>query len=159
MQLYLFRHGIAYERHEWSGNDASRPLTPEGEERTAEIVRRLQKDDKLKVQEIWSSPYVRAFQTADIAGRVLKLEVKVVEALKSGTDLDTLVAAFGNKPLPARLMLVGHEPDLGCMIGELIGCPAGDYALKKAGIALLDGEFKRNGMKLNWKLDPKDILP
>jgi phosphohistidine phosphatase len=159
MQLYILRHGIAYEREDWSGTDFDRPLTEEGKKRTAEVIKALKDDDKLDVDEIWSSPLVRALQTAEITGKVLKRPVTEVDALASGTHLDHLLQNFkGRQPLPERLMLVGHEPDCGVIIGELIGDSKGDYALKKAGIAELSGRFEKGGMKLKRILTPKDIL-
>ncbi len=159
MHLYLLRHGIAFERSEWNGPDATRPLTGEGEERTGAVLKELKQQNKLQVEAIWSSPLVRALQTAHIAGKALNLPVKVVDELTSGTSLAHVQARFGKtERLPERLMIVGHEPDLGFMIGELTGDPAGDYALKKAGIALLDGVVKPGGMKLVWKFTPKDVL-
>ncbi|MCY3023821.1 MAG: phosphohistidine phosphatase SixA [Planctomycetota bacterium] len=159
MQLYLLRHGIACEAAEWHGDDASRPLTDEGRERTKEVVEALRKQGKLRVSGIWSSPLTRALETAKIAGEVLDAPVKVVEALACGATVEGLQAVLRRtRPLPERLMLVGHEPDCGEMIGELIGDQAGDYALKKAGIAALKGSFKAGGMVLKWKLAPKDVL-
>ena len=158
MYLYILRHGIAVDSSEWSG-DELRPLTPEGKTRTEQIIKELKAKDKLKVTAIWSSPFIRAMQTAQIAGEVLGLPVKTVPEMSCGTTLQLLQDAFKPlKRLPERLMLVGHEPDCGLIIGALIGDQNGDYALKKAGIALLKGDFQSGGMKLVWKLDPKDIL-
>jgi phosphohistidine phosphatase SixA len=78
--------------------------------------------------------------------------------LVSGTNLRRILKDFKTREVPENLMLVGHEPDCGMIIGELIGDPAGDYALKRAGIALLEGKLKLGGMKLEWKLQPKDVL-
>lgn len=159
MQLYILRHGIAYERDEWNGNDDSRPLTEEGKKRTRDVIKALHKDDKLDVEAIWSSPLVRAVQTAEIAGKVLGLDVVTVEELSSGTTLHRLLSAFKKRnPLPEKLMLVGHEPDCGEIIGGLVGDDHGMYALKKAGIAKLQGEFAAAGMKLKWLLAPADVL-
>ncbi|MFO7629070.1 MAG: hypothetical protein R6W06_06045, partial [Prochlorococcaceae cyanobacterium] len=36
-----------------------------------------------------------------------------------------------------RLLLVGHEPDLGLLAARLIGAPAGSIALRKAGVVVL----------------------
>jgi phosphohistidine phosphatase len=157
MRLYILRHGIAYEREEWAGPDDSRPLTEDGTERAKDVAKALKK--KLKVDAIWSSPLVRCLQTAHITGEVLGLPVKVVDELSSGTTLSRLEAKFKKlEPLPENLMLVGHEPDCGSIIAGLIGDPSGDYALKKNGIALMEGNFKAGGMKLSWKLTPKEIL-
>jgi phosphohistidine phosphatase len=159
MHLYILRHGIAYERHEWSGTDFNRPLNEEGKKRTAEVIETLRDGEKLDVEAIWSSPMIRALETAKIAGTALKRPVTVVDSLESGTHLERLLTDFKHRqPLPERLMLVGHEPDCGAIIGDLIGDPTGDYSLKKAGIASLSGEFEKGGMKLKWNLAPKDIL-
>lgn len=159
MQLYILRHGIAQEPYDWNGPDTTRPLTPDGIIRTKKVLETLHKEEKLKVDAIWASPLVRAQQTAAIAAEELKLKVKTVDALACGASLSSLREAFKTEePLPERLMLVGHEPDCGILIGALSGDPNGDYALKKAGIALLKGEFAPGKMTLKWKLTPADVL-
>lgn len=159
MVLYVLRHGIAYEPFEWNGPDSTRPLTSDGIKRTKKVLETLHKEEKLKTDVIWASPLVRAQQTAEIAAEVLKLKVVTVPALACGASLKSLQAAFkAFEPLPERVMTVGHEPDCGLLIGDLIGDPNGDYALKKAGIALLKGEFASGKMTLKWKLTPADVL-
>jgi phosphohistidine phosphatase len=159
MQLFVVRHGIAYEREEWNGSDFDRPLTDEGRKKTKAVMKALRKDRKLAVDAIWSSPLARALQTAEIAGKEFGLPVKVVESLACGATLDDVTAAMAElKPVPARLMLVGHEPDGGRLIAALTGDLPGEYALKKAGSAALEGDFKPGGMTLLWKLAPKDLL-
>jgi phosphohistidine phosphatase len=158
MQLYLLRHGIAVDASDWDGTDDFRPLTEEGHERTREVIDGLKRQGKLRVGAIWSSPLTRALQTAQIAADVLDLKVEVNPELASGTNLRRILKDFKTREVPENLMLVGHEPDCGMIIGELIGDPAGDYALKRAGIALLEGKLKLGGMKLEWKLQPKDVL-
>ncbi|HAC64969.1 MAG TPA: phosphohistidine phosphatase SixA, partial [Cyanothece sp. UBA12306] len=41
-QIYLIRHGIAADRSEYT-NDAARPLTDQGREKTAKVAQSLQK--------------------------------------------------------------------------------------------------------------------
>ena len=159
MQLYILRHGIAYQIQDWNGTDSSRPLTDKGWDRTRAVLTALRKKKKLRVDAVWSSPLPRALQTAEIAGGILDAPVVSVDALACGATLGKLQAAFRkHDPLPERLMLVGHEPDCGALIGELVGDPAGDYALKKAGLAALEGDFNPGGMTLAWKVGPKDVL-
>ncbi len=43
MNLYIMRHGIAFDHSEWGGSEFDRPLTTEGMERTAELMAALQK--------------------------------------------------------------------------------------------------------------------
>jgi phosphohistidine phosphatase len=158
MLLYIMRHGIACEHGEWKGSDFDRPLTAEGSERTRKVVNQLKKAGELNVDAVWSSPLTRARQTAEIAGAALRLGVKQVPELESGAQLSNLLLLAKKEPLPQRLLWVGHEPDCGAIVGELIDDPAGDYALKRAGIAKLEGEFKHGGMKLIWIQAPKDVL-
>jgi len=159
MQLYIMRHGVAFERGEWDGDDFSRPLNAEGKSRTKDAIKVLLENEKLRVDAIWTSPLTRAAQTAYIVSLVTDKPVKEVEALACGADLRSLISAFKKLgPLPKRLMLVGHEPDCGTIIGELLDDTKNDHALKKAGIALLDGDFAPGGMKLQWQLSPKDLL-
>jgi len=158
MQLYVFRHGIAYEHSEWAGNDDSRPLTDEGKKRTAQVIKALVKTKKLHVDAIWSSPLVRAQQTAQIAADLLSLPVKIVHELESGTQLSRLEKSFSKLKLPEHLMTVGHEPDCGEIIAGLCGDAYENYSLKKAGMAFLEGNFKAGGMKVIWKISPSDVL-
>lgn len=53
-------------------------------------------------------------------------------------------------------VLVGHEPDLGELIGVLIGAPP--IPLRKAGIAVLEGEPAAGGMTLQLLLTPRAAL-
>lgn len=158
MHLFIMRHGIACDPEEWCGSDADRPLTPEGAERTLAVLKKLKKNDELEVDAIWSSPFVRAKQTADLAGAVLGLEVKTVDPLECGADLATLMRYTKCNPMPERLLTVGHEPDCGELVANLIGDESGDFPFKRAGIARLKGDFKPGGMKLVWHYTPKDVL-
>lgn len=159
MRLYIMRHGIAFARETWQGEEVARPLTPEGQERTQAVLEALRGKKRLKLDAIWTSPLTRALQTAEIAGKVLAAPVSIMGALACGAALLRLQEAFLKKaPLPERLMLVGHEPDCGALIADLVGDPKGNYTLKKAGVAALNGEFQAGGMDLKWKLAPKDLL-
>ena len=158
MNLYMMRHGIAYEASEWRGTEFERPLTEEGKLRTRQIVEKLKERDELQLDEIWSSPLTRARQTAEIAAEVLGMNVKLVEPLQCGADLRALIKYMKSNPPPPRLMTVGHEPDCGMMLGELLGDPDSDLTFKRAGIAHVQGEFAFGKMKLIWKYAPKDVL-
>jgi phosphohistidine phosphatase len=158
MDLYLMRHGIAFDHGEWSGSDFDRPLTERGRERAEKILSKLKKTGELAVDAIWSSPLVRARQTAEIAGDVLGLPVNIVDALECGAALKDIVKYAKSNPPPARLLCVGHEPDCGEIVGELVGDESSDYSFKRAGIARLSGELKAGGMKLRWLYAPKDVL-
>src|SRR5258707_10153879 len=66
MDLYLVRHGIAYEPDpaKWP-DDKDRPLTPEGEKKFRQAARGL-RELVPSVSVVLSSPWARAWRTAEI---------------------------------------------------------------------------------------------
>ncbi|MCW8132794.1 MAG: phosphohistidine phosphatase SixA [Planctomycetota bacterium] len=157
MTLYLMRHGIAYERSDWSGSDDARPLTDEGMIRTRAVAKALKKDKKPPIDAIWSSPLVRARQTAEIVGDVFGAKILEYEALSPGTNVKILTKSFSGKTPPDHVLFVGHEPDFGILLSDLVG-EDDVHPFKKAGVACLKGEFKAGAMKLEWYLAPRDLL-
>ena len=70
MNIFVLRHAIAVEREEWNGDDAERPLTPEGEAQQRQVciaMKRL----ALKFDLVLSSPYERAKRTAEIVAKTI----------------------------------------------------------------------------------------
>jgi phosphohistidine phosphatase len=157
MHLYLMRHGIACKRHEWSGDDDSRPLTEEGIERTRAVAKALHKDGRLDIAEVWTSPLVRACQTAELVAEILKAPLKECAAMAPGASVAGLAKFFAKNRPPERFMLVGHEPDTGALLGELHRSKEA-RSFKKAAVAHISGDFRPGGMQLKWYLTPKDVL-
>jgi phosphohistidine phosphatase len=157
VKLYFLRHGIA-EDHSPTGRDADRRLTDEG-------VREMQAAAAgmaalgLRLDRILSSPKARARHTAEIAAERLGLQ----EALSLETilghgfshfDLATLLA---NEAAGARILLVGHQPDLSTVIGSLIG--GGNVQMKKASLAFLECyRIEPGGAELRWLLHASHLV-
>jgi phosphohistidine phosphatase SixA len=160
MELFLLRHGIPVEPEFWSGGDATRPLTPEGRDQTRAVLEALRAAGHVPNPDIWTSPYVRADETAQLAAAVLATPCRRSLALISGAQLlDSLPKQEGPpSQWPQSLMLVGHQPDLGNLISALTGAPYGRYSLGRAGLARLSGEFKPRGMKLLWLFSAEEAL-
>src|SRR5687767_3201950 len=120
--LYLVRHAIAAERGEDWPDDDKRPLTARGVSRFKEAAAGLSRLD-VAVDEIFTSPLVRAKQTAEIlaAGVDGKPTVKVLEALAPGHVPSTVMAQLAKVAKRRRIALVGHEPDLGELAAHLVG--------------------------------------
>ena len=131
-ELLLFRHGIAEER----GGPTPEPLralTPAGIRRTTAVAERLALLG-IRADQLISSPLVRARQTAEIAVAAgLAGQLEIDGALAPDGDALALVRSSGSE----RLMLVGHEPDLGQLACQVLGAPAGAITLKKAGLAVI----------------------
>ena len=156
MCVYLMRHGAAREPDEWEGSDETRPLTAEGRKRVLETLRALKKKHGLEVSKIWSSPYTRAWQTAEAAKEILHAKLQPCSVLASGAALEEL-AALMKRHRTEPLMLIGHEPALGELLSCLLG-ESGARPFKKAAVVCLKGRFRAGGMKLKWFLSPKDVL-
>jgi phosphohistidine phosphatase len=134
-QLWLLRHGEA-EPHD-ARPDFDRELTDRGrvQSRNAGLALAAL---KVHIHLAFTSPKVRARETAVLACEVLGVESIEHEPLASGFDADealTLLAAAGPDQ---RVLVVGHEPDFSQVVYDLTG---GRIDMKKGGIAAvrLDG--------------------
>lgn len=140
MPLYLFRHGDALPvGKEGIQTDEDRTLTPEGIEVTRTVCQGLV---RLGVggQEIWTSPLVRARQTAEILAQTLRIEkVEVKDSLALPPAKDDLYRGLAALPPDRDLFLVGHQPHLGHLISLLIfGKADGGVVVGKSGVARVD---------------------
>ena len=107
--VMVMRHGKAVPPHA-SANDFERELTNEGR-REVECVARCIERPSI----IYSSPYVRAKQTAEILAKLFGVEVKIQDSLKPDSfDLNALLRIAK----PAAL-LVGHNPAMEKVLSEL----------------------------------------
>jgi phosphohistidine phosphatase len=158
VRLYLLRHGIPVEPERWPGLERMRPLTPEGREETLRVIEAMQFE--LGQPAIWASPFSRTQETAKIASEKLGAPLQTVAGLASGCDLLRTLPALQGDPSrwPERLLLVGHQPDLGVLAGELEGDDLAAYGLGRAGMACLEGEFRFGGMKLEWVRTARELI-
>jgi phosphohistidine phosphatase len=137
MEIYLFRHGIAEEKSA-DLPDENRQLTKEGRQKTEKVAQYLKKLD-FEFDLILTSPLARARQTAEILMQA-ELSQKLEESadLAPDGDISHWVTNWlePKKYAPqTKLLLVGHEPDLGHW-GEILvyGEAKGRLVLKKAGM-------------------------
>ena len=149
MRLYLVRHGIA---EDYAESDFARELTPRGRRRveaSARVMRRL----KLKPARIYSSPRLRARQTAEIIGDALGLPVQLAEQVNFGFDRGDITSLTRDLAVDDEVMFVGHNPDMSLLAHELTGV---DVGMKKGGLARIDllGKRARSG-ELVWLIAPK----
>jgi len=157
MRVIIFRHGPAGERDadQWP-DDALRPLSPRGEERTYAAARglaRIEADLKLIV----TSPLTRAAQTARVLSEIHDAKVETLDALRPMGSYRKAIEYLVSRPSDDTLALVGHEPDLGRLAGMLVfGAPVA-IPLKKAGACAIefDAEPKSGGGRLCWMMPPK----
>ena len=91
----------------------------------------------LAIGAIVSSPYERAYATADIMARHLNMTDKLVsdDRVVPGFDVGRLGDILQDHPDAEALMFVGHEPDFSDVVGRLVG---GRIVMKKGGIAYVE---------------------
>jgi phosphohistidine phosphatase len=156
-ELYLVRHAIAADRGEDWPDDDKRPLTARGVARFKDAVDGLAKMG-VAVDEIFTSPLVRAHQTADLLAEGLpgKPTVKVLDALSPGHAPGSILAQLARTARRRRIALVGHEPGLGELAAHLIGAGRA-LEFKKGGVCRIDVESltSRRAGALNWFVTPK----
>jgi phosphohistidine phosphatase len=156
-ELYLVRHAIAAERGDEWPDDNKRPLTERGIARFREGLAALKTLD-VAIDEIFTSPLVRAKQTADLlaAGVSGKPPVKLLDALAPGHTATQVMTQLARAAKRRRIALVGHEPDLGELAAHLIGAQRA-ILIKKGGICRIDvGSLtSRRAGSLIWFATPK----
>ena len=153
MRIYFFRHALAEDNAGGKLLDSDRQLTSRGVSRTEQAARFL---EALGVRPgvLYTSPLVRARQTADILGRRLRLTVQETPELAPGFNADALERLVHGMGEGDEVMVVGHEPDFSSTIMALTGL--GRVVVKKGGLARVDitaADPLRGS--LVWLLTPK----
>ena len=156
-EVYLVRHAIAAERGDEWKDDGKRPLTERGIQRFREAAAGL-KALEVRIDEIFTSPLVRAKQTADLLAAALqpRPSVKLLSELAPGHSPSVVMAQLAKVAKRRRLALVGHEPDLGELAAHLIGGKR-PVPFRKGGICRLDleGLSSTRAGSLIWFVPPR----
>jgi phosphohistidine phosphatase len=159
IDLFILRHGEAGNRMSVVEEDSERPLTREGRIEMQKIARSL-KAVGLQIDQIYTSPLKRAKETAEITARILKIPtLEEWDELKPDGNKAALYRKLARFEQNSRLILVGHEPYLSSMIGEIIGTTGARLVLKKGGLGKLRlTSFKpKISGELRWLITPKMI--
>ncbi|HEX8121355.1 MAG TPA: histidine phosphatase family protein [Solirubrobacteraceae bacterium] len=148
-QLWFLRHGEA-EPHE-DGPDDDRVLTDRGREQSLAAGSALASLE-ITFQLAFTSPKVRAVETAELACDHLGIEPIVHEPLRQGFDADEALALLHAAGDDRRVLLVGHEPDFSQVVHDLTGAR---IDLKKGGVA---GVRVEGASELIALLRPRELV-
>ena len=131
MKLYFVRHGRAEAA---TTSDFDRALTQRGVGNTQAMARMLTRME-VAPDVIYSSPRLRARQTAEIIGEGLGVEVDIREELDFGFNAQVVEVLLRELPPDADVMFVGHEPTMSSVINALTGARV---KMKKGSFARVD---------------------
>jgi phosphohistidine phosphatase len=160
IDLFILRHGEAGNRMMVVEEDSERPLTPEGRIEMLQIAKSL-KAVGLQSDRIVTSPLRRAQETAAIVAKILKIPIfEEWDELRPDGNKTTLYHKLARLERNSRVMLVGHEPYLSSMIGEIVGATSTRIVLKKGGLGKvrINSFSPRISGELRWLLTPKVIV-
>ena len=149
MNYYFVRHGIAEDLAE---SDFHRQLTEHGRRRvatSAAVMKRL----NIRPARIYSSPRLRARQTAEIIAAELGQPISLADEVNFGFEFADIQALTKDLHTNDEVMFVGHNPDMSELVHKLTGV---NVSMKKGGLARVDAMSKkaRQG-ELVWLIAPK----
>jgi phosphohistidine phosphatase len=161
VELYVLRHAIAVSHGAIQYPNDDRPLTEEGialmKEAARGIARVVDAPDI-----VLTSPMKRAHQTATIAAKAMGCQdrVKTSTKLLPGFKNADLIAELAGIRRKERVMIVGHEPDLGRFASSLLGGTAPFIEFKKGALCRIDLDTlsaEGRAGRLVWHLAPSHL--
>jgi phosphohistidine phosphatase len=148
MRLYFMRHGEASDD---APSDDLRPLTDNGRARLLNAGKVLRKI--LDVDTVYSSPRVRARQTAEIIAEAIGKSVTIRDELNFNFSIEALKILITGYDEDARLLLVGHNPSISEVVQNMTGA---NINLKTGAIACVEVyPVALKGGTLKWLLTPR----
>jgi phosphohistidine phosphatase len=128
-QLWLLRHGEAVP-HESKADD-ERELTARGERQSVAAGMALARLG-IEFTACYTSPLVRAAQTAALACELLNVTPEPRDVVGKGFDADAVRELLAEHGDGARILVVGHNPSFEQVVHDLTG---GCVDFKKGGVA------------------------
>ncbi len=143
MELILWRHAEA----EYGPPDLERALTPKGERQAHKVGQWLARNlpDSCR---ILVSPAKRALQTADAIGR----KYKIVPEIAPDASPQALLLAANWPQRKEPVLLVGHQPTLGLVAGQLLTGLDLAMNVRKAHLWWIMQREKEDGSEIFLKL-------
>jgi phosphohistidine phosphatase len=148
-QLWLLRHGEAVPHD--SKPDADRELTARGERQAlaaGEGLARL----GVEFAACYTSPKIRARDTARLACKALNIEPQEADSLADGFSREDALELLMGHDDDARVLIVGHDPSFSRVVFDLTG---GRVDFKKGGVAAV--RIERGGGELLALLRPREL--
>ena len=162
MEIFILRHGKAEDNSSNISSDSKRSLTEEGKNELKVIGKGL-KNLGIEIDSIFSSPLVRAKETAEIISPYLqkkKKQIIIWDELKPESNFLDIHKKLVKLPHDAKILLVGHEPHLTTLISSIISpeCVV-SINLKKGGLVIIRAKSLKSKIigSLRSVLTPKQL--
>lgn len=138
------RHATAMPIGDTVRRDEDRPLSIKGKLRTRRAAQGMRQIG-IRWDRILSSPLLRARQTAQVVVETYGWPLTRLEdfaALRPGGNHGEILAMLAGQKKTARILLVGHEPDMSHLASTLLtGSPTQlQSGFKKGGICRIDAD-------------------
>ena len=115
MECFLVRHGNA----DVGPVDIERPLSIQGRFESRSLAQALL-EKKVRIDHIYHSGYLRAFETAKIIAEEMDLTVPLEIGFSMGPESDPFYWRDELNHLKQNVMLVGHNPYMECLSSFLL---------------------------------------
>ena len=142
MDLILWRHAEAQPLRDGESDDLARALTPKGERQAERMAQwlNLRLADSTRVL---ASPALRCQQTALSLGRTFR----TVAAIAPDAGADAVLKAARWPGAGEPVLVVGHQPTLGCVAALLLAGQQTSWPIRKGAVWWLrrrerDGEVQ-----------------
>lgn len=160
MDIAVIRHAIAHDRDPslWP-DDALRPLAEQGVLRFRRAAFGLTHTG-LQIDRTFSSPWLRAWQTAELLSRETGWPApEELPALAGDHSAEDVLPALSDVGADGTIAIVGHEPMLSELIAHMVnGNQRGETFLMRKGAAALvsfTGAAEPGAGQLQWLIQPR----
>jgi phosphohistidine phosphatase len=157
MKLFLIRHAEAIDYETESvRNDEHRYITPKGRKVSAAVFRTL-KDNFADLDKIFTSPLIRAVQTAEVLAisSKYKHDVEIVNELLINSSTARVSQLLKRNTVFNTVALIGHEPMMSSLVTGLSDRKNLNFQFKKSGVCYIDYDPEKEEGVFNWYFSPK----
>jgi phosphohistidine phosphatase len=162
VNVFILRHGEAGVQVTMPSKDSERPLTESGREDIESVASSL-RSLKVGLDRIVTSPLKRAKETAEIVVSVYEEnapKLETWEELRPEGNRHDAILRLSRFRQDADVLLVGHEPYLSSLAGEIISSgSSARISLKKGGVAKIQihSFLPKPSGELKWLLTPRHL--
>jgi phosphohistidine phosphatase len=157
MRILFIRHAAAADKAAFGGSDLDRPLTDEGRKEARKMFKALA-DLYPQPNLIVSSEAMRARETAEIFcscfGKTKRTESELLNPGSGFEDFLKLITGLSDRP--ELVVVIGHEPDLSHILGQIIADGKLRIDIKKASCIEVDINSMCKG-ELKLALSPRAV--